>query len=538
MKKLADAGFNTVFFRVARGANTIYPSKYLPRDEWVETFNSDELEKAIMAAHRNGLELHAWMVCWHVGGAAKQNGEAKKLYEKMAQDDRLVRDLAGKQAPFLSPADPRNQELELNVAREIVEKYDVDGIHLDYIRYPDEPHFDFDYGEVSRREFEKFSGQKVINWPRDVYSGTRKWDYENWERENINHLVQRVYAQTKQLKSRVLVSAAVWRAHIHNRATIKQDWTSWASRGWLDFVVPMDYTKDNAQLRDDVKLQVANAAGGVLLVAGIASYQHEDFNQTLKQIEIAREEGASGYALFDYKPQKYEALLAALKTGANQFPATPAFRAPRPLRATFPVDVLVPNPPQFQKGKTPVAIYAGGQADTGIERALKTSPALDAQRIHYLKPQFWQNAKVLVLPQLRDVAELSPDIVKALRDWVARGGVLLLTHDAVGFCWHLRAFPEIGEGVALSKSRGVEVLPNEFRITPGAWQHEFPDHVIIAPGSQGKVLAHEAGDATKPVLVGGSFGRGRVLLYGGLLGYAPDGTLDDGERNFFFEIAC
>jgi hypothetical protein len=457
----------------------------------------------------------------------------------MAAEDRLVRDSTGKQAAFLNPADPHNQQLELNIAREIVENYDVDGIHLDYIRYPDAPSFDFDYGDVSRREFEKYSGHKVQDWPRDVYSGALKWNYENWERGNINSLVRRIYAQTKKLKPLVQISAAVWRARLHNRATIKQDWLYWAQQGWLDFVVPMDYTVDDAQFREDVKSEVADAAGQVLLVAGIASYQHEDFNRTLRQIQIARDEGADGYCLFDYKPEKYEALLSALKAGAQSVSTRPAFRVPRPLLATIPIAPAIARakPPQFQKGKTAVAIYAGGMADTGIEAVLRSVPTLDAQLVDSLQPQFYGDAKVLVLPQLRDVAELSLDGVKSLREWVARGGVLVLTHDAVGFRWHLRAFPEIGEGVALSRSRGVEVLPNDFGISPGMWQHEYPDHVVIAPGAQGKVLAHEAGDASKPILVAGNFGKGKVFLYGGLLGYAPDGTLDDGERNLLLEIA-
>lgn len=329
MKKLADAGFNTVFFRAARGANTVYPSKYLPRDEWAEPLSSDELEKAIIAAHRNGLELHAWMVCFHVGGAAKQNGEAKKLYDQMAADDRLVRDMGGKQAPFLNPADPRNQEQELNIAREIVEKYDIDGIHLDYIRYPDEPHFNFDYGDVSRREFEKAAHGQVVNWPADVYSGVLKTQYEDWERSNISSLVQGVYSQTKKLKPRVQVSAAVWRAHRYYRAKIKQDWPLWAENRWLDFVVPMDYTTDDTRFYNDVRSQVGAAGGRVLVVAGIGSYKHETPDATLRQIQIAREEGADGYALFDYKPEKYDALLAALKQGAQSQSTYVPLRTPR-----------------------------------------------------------------------------------------------------------------------------------------------------------------------------------------------------------------
>ena len=626
MKELADAGFNTVFVRVARGANAIYPSQYLPGDDWV---TEDEFQKALDAAHRHGLEFHAWKVCFFAGGAALQKGIAKTFYDELAAQDRLARDPEGKQAPFLNPADPRNQQLELDVLREMTEKYDVDGIHLDYIRYPENPHYDFDYSDVSRREFEKHIGQAVVNWPQDVFSGALKWRYENWERTRIDIVVQRAYQQTKQLKPRVQVSAAVWRANNTNRAAIKQDWTRWVKSGWLDFVVPMDYSKDDARFRSDLQEQIPHTTGHAFFAAGIGNYQHDAPEQTLRQIEIARAEGADGYVLFDYKPQVYAGLLAALKNqpratalpfrvpkvewkvgqGLERKDAPPAYGAGTVLgvrakaaelqnlqaqlhsldgqpalrlseatvhannewgwRFALPTgrwrfllsardpqtgkDVTVRGPlfeglpagkiaelranlqPPVVRGRGKrVAIYAGGLAESGLVRALPRTLGVRAYHIHQLKPDHLREAKVLLLPQLRDVSQFTPDAVLALRDWVAAGGVLLLTHDAVGFRWHARAFPEIGQGIALSKTRDVEVVENTFGLSLGKWQHEYPDHVIIEPGKNGSVLArNQEGQA---VLVGGNFGKGKVFLYGALLGYAPGGSLAVGETQLLLEL--
>lgn len=629
MKELADAGFNTVFVRVARGANTIYPSQYLPRDDWADDTREDEFQKALDAAHRHGLEFHAWKVCFFAGGAALQKGAAKTFYDELAAQDRLVRDPDGKQAPFLNPADPRNQELELNVLREMTEKYDIDGVHLDYIRYPENPHYNFDYSDVSRREFEKKIGRAVTNWPGDVFSGALKWKYEDWERENIDGVVQRVYNQTRKLKPGVQVSAAVWRANRTNRAAIKQDWTLWAKKGWLDFVVPMDYSKDDARFRSDIQAQLPHAAGRVFFAAGIGNYQHDDPAQTLRQIEITRSEGADGYVLFDYKPQKYDALFAQLKTGprAARLPfrlpkiewvigqgidrkdAPTAYRAGSALgvrarseglsgvRATLesldggawqelgeatansrgefgwrfavpagrwrfalsardeksaedfiargPVFEGLPpgeiaglrareKPPVVQGTGKRIAIYAGGMADSGLLGALQTAPNASPYLFHQLRSEHWREAQVLILPQLRDVQEFSPQAVTALRDWVKQGGVLLLTHDAVGFRWHARAFPEIGQGALLSKTREVEVLENGFGLAPGTWQHEYPDHVTIVPGVDGQVLARDKDG--QAVLVGGNVGKGKVFLYGALLGYAPGGVLDAGEMQLLWEL--
>jgi hypothetical protein len=121
-----------------------------------------------------------------------------------------------------------------------------------------------------------------------------------------------------------------------------------------------------------------------------------------------------------------------------------------------------------------------------------------------------------------------------VRAWVEAGGVLILTHDAVGFRWHARAFPEIGQGVALSKTRDLKIGENEFGLSAGAWQHEYPDHVVIEPGTNGKVLARNK--EGKAVLVGGNQGKGKVFLYGALLGYAPGGTMSAGETQLLLEL--
>jgi hypothetical protein len=60
--------------------------------------------------------------------------------------------------------------------------------------------------------------------------------------------------------------------------------------------------------------------------------------------------------------------------------------------------------------------------------------------------------------------------------------------------------------------------------------------VVLQAGNDGKLLAREAGENGAPVLIGGKFGSGKVFLYGALLGYAPDGELDEGERRLLLEL--
>ena len=652
MKKIAEAGFNCVFVRVARGVNALYPSKILPMDAWAEDAwksgqGQDELKTMIGAAHRNGLEFHAWKVNFNAGAGMRAGAGPAAFYQKLSEQDRLARGPSGVPAPFLNPGDPRNRQMEFDVMMELLQNYDIDGLHFDYIRYTDTgpggvEDFDYDYGEVSRREFEKVLGRRVQNWPAAVFSGDLKIPYEEWERGNINNLVSRVYAATKQRKPRVMVSAAVWRANRKYRAGIKQDWTRWARESWLDFVVPMDYSADAARFGSDLDEQIPNVAGHIPLAAGIGTYLQKTPEDVVKQIQIARDKGADGYVLFSYQDDKIEAILDLLKQGVNASAAVPAYRAPRvkweieggiarrdaptafaigesvlagvafegrqktwkraqtsvilesldgtqkrdlgaelnypdtsprgggfsvpagiwrlvlrgqatdaqgkvwPLAVGGPlVEGLDENaiaalqarevPPKFAKGKRRVAIYAGGQASAGLLRALKNAPGVDAQMIYFLRPAMWREADVLIVPHLSDVAELDAEKIAALRAYVRGGGRLILTHDAVGYRWHPRLFPEIGVGVELSKTRDLVVGQNDLGLTPGALAQGYGDHVVIQGAPGASVLAREK-EGDKAVVVAGQFGRGTVVMDGALLGYPSDGEMPDSEKRLLWEL--
>ena len=651
MKKIADAGLNCVFVRVARGVNAIYPSKILPMDDWAaDQWNDgkgrDELKVMIDAAHKYGLEFHAWKVNFNASAGMRAGDGPAAFYQKMKADDRLARDVNGVQTSALNPGDPRNRQLEVDVMKELVDNYDVDGVHFDYIRYTEiggdgKENFDFDYGAVSRREFEKSRGVAVANWPADVFSGNLKTEYEDWERENINDVVKRVYQNTKARKPNVQVSAAVWRANRKYRAGLKQDWTRWARENWLDFVVPMDYSADNARFESDMKEQIPNVAGHIPFAAGIGNYLIKNPQDVVKQIEIARKNGADGYVLFAYNDDNIDAVLSAVKT-ANAVAAVPAYRAPRAkweigggitrkdeptaypkgklvvlslkipqtntwkkvegrvilenasgtrklisgvinapdwdgfvsigmievpvgisqlvLRGTatdakgkvWPIAVrgpliegLTPSemsalqardlPPHFAQGKRGVAVYAGGQASAGLMKALKGALGVDAELIYVLKPAMWQNAQVLIVPHLEDVQDLTPQVISDLRAYVQGGGKLILTHDAVGFRWHQRLFPEIGVGVERLDGTEIVVQTNDFGVSAGAVTQGYGDHVIIAATAGATVLAREA-KTDKAVIVAGKFGRGTVIMDGTLLGAPSDGEMPASEKRLLWEL--
>lgn len=129
------AGINTVLLQTRIRATTIYPSRYEPWDGCLSGHPGrspgyDALQFAIDECHARGMELHAWVVTMPVG---KWNATGcQQLRKKMPQ---LIRKIGPD--GYMNPEDPRTASYLADICGEIVDHYDVDGIHLDYIRYPE-----------------------------------------------------------------------------------------------------------------------------------------------------------------------------------------------------------------------------------------------------------------------------------------------------------------------------------------------------------------------------------------------------------------
>jgi uncharacterized lipoprotein YddW (UPF0748 family) len=192
------------------------------------------------------------------------------------------------------------------VVTDLVRRYAVDGVHLDYVRYPRD---DFDYGPAALREFRASldedlppaEARRLAERARTdplVHADTFPVRWASFRRSRLTALVMRIRTAVKAERPEALVSAAVVPDVVEAAGVRLQDWGLWAQNGLLDAVCPMAYTPDLSHFARQVSEAVRASAPGALW-AGIGAYKL-DPAQVLAQIQEARRAGSAGYLLFSY----------------------------------------------------------------------------------------------------------------------------------------------------------------------------------------------------------------------------------------------
>ncbi len=307
--KLAAAGFTAVLPNMLWGGVADYASEVLPVSEACKA-QGDQIEACLAAARKHGLQVHVWKVNWNLGAAPEG------FVTRMRTEGRLQADAQGREGAWLCPSDPRNRDLERDAMVEVARKYAVDGVHFDYIRYPDANHC---FCVHCRTRFEARLGRSVAAWPADVLrDGRDREAYLEFRRSNITALVEAVAVGARAVRPGIKVSAAVFPNWPACRDEIGQDWAAWAKRGLLDFVCPMDYNGSTAQFRARVRSQ-RPAVAGVPLYPGIgASAPGLNASQVLRQIEAARQEKADGFTIFNLDRRTLDEIAPVLALGATR----------------------------------------------------------------------------------------------------------------------------------------------------------------------------------------------------------------------------
>jgi uncharacterized lipoprotein YddW (UPF0748 family) len=319
------ANLNALFVQVRRRGDAYYLNSIEPRAEDPELApDFDALQYLIQKAHQGPqrLQVHAWLAtlpiwyqrdtppmapdhAFNLHGLTADAGDNWLMYR---DDGQAWAGNGSGGTYYLDPGNPDVQAYTTQVYVNLVRNYDVDGVHLDQVRYYEGDPLHWGYNPTSVARFNAEFGRDSDSQP----SATDP-DWVSWRRDQVTALVRSIYTGVKAVKPKVAVTAAVvtWgRGPITDSdwqrqapyAAVLQDWRDWLEQGILDYALPMNYYRedgDQATWFDNWTHWQVTYAGRRSVVLGLGSYLNSD-SGVLAQLERARSLGALGVALYSY----------------------------------------------------------------------------------------------------------------------------------------------------------------------------------------------------------------------------------------------
>ena len=317
MRHAVEMGFTDIFFQVRAKGTVYYPSQHEP---WAYELTStnpadtgvdpgwNPLQTALDAAHRQGLRLHAYVNVlpgWHgYADPPAESGQHWVHHPDWFMVDRMgLRMDSTRWYSFLNPAHPAVRRHLRRLFRELA-AFPVDGIHLDYIRYPDDfhevapalfpqadsaelkAHCDFSYDPFSLDQF----GADPVDQPQ-------AWN--RFRRSMVTRLVGELSDAVRQVAPRLKLSASVI-ARPDQRPETFQEGHRWGRKRWVDWVVPMMYSTRNFE--DTLRWNIAKLGRrrcAEQLVVGV--YAKHPTATLVAQVKAAKKCRVRGVAVFSYE---------------------------------------------------------------------------------------------------------------------------------------------------------------------------------------------------------------------------------------------
>jgi uncharacterized lipoprotein YddW (UPF0748 family) len=307
--RLAAAGINTVFFETLNAGYPIYPSQVAPQQNPL-TVGWDPLQSAVKLAHERGMELHAWIWVFAtgnkrhntlIGKPSSYPGPVLSAYPNWANIDNQGRRQNPNDGKFyLDPANKEARSYLLQIVNEIASRYQVDGLQLDYIRYPfqnDNAGFTYGYGTAARQQFKQLTGSDPVNISPSSGNLWRQW--VEFKTNQINTFVGEVSQLLRRNYPRTILSVAVFPHPESQRIyKIQQNWEVWARQGIVDLIVPMTYALDTNRLQRITEPLAKEQTLGSALISPSVKLLSLPEVVAIDQIQALRDLPTGGYSIF------------------------------------------------------------------------------------------------------------------------------------------------------------------------------------------------------------------------------------------------
>lgn len=296
MEDAAADNVNTVYFHVRPNGDAYYKSELFPKGAYLDS-DYDPLKIVLEEAHKRGISVHAWINPLRLQTAEQMEKVPDSFIVRkwINAGEPYVKNVNGRW--YLDPAYPETVELIESSVREILENYDVDGVHIDDYFYPTtDPEFD-----------------------REAFEVSGSTDLAQWRMDNVNRFVKAMYDAVKNADERLVFG-------ISPQGNIDADYNSqyadvrrWGSEeGYCDYIIPQIYfgfENENSPFLPTLKQWEELVDDSIVsLIIGLAAYKLgredkwagdagelewiNDPDIIRKQIVEVKNSAADGYALY------------------------------------------------------------------------------------------------------------------------------------------------------------------------------------------------------------------------------------------------
>lgn len=328
---------NTVYFQVRSNGTVMFRSSYEPLSHYITgevdgKASYDPLQYAVELAHERGLEIHAWVNVVRCFSGGESFVFEHPYHIAQRRPDWVIRSDRDGTSYWLDMGLPEVRQYLNSIFTELVKNYDIDGLHLDFIRYPGK-----DFNDA---------------FSFNLYGENLSLD--DWRRDNLNKFVKDLSYHIKKIKPFIKLGAApigIYKNSLNGSGfegfgEVYQDSREWLKQKWVDYLVPQIYWPLEGPPRFDKLAQDWTAETFERsIILGIAAYKPEVKNQLNRIINFTRTTNADGFAFFRYSNIKDYNFYRVLDNVAlpTDMAWIEADRPLAPLNLTFNYDSIDPN---------------------------------------------------------------------------------------------------------------------------------------------------------------------------------------------------
>lgn len=314
IKQMSEIGFNTICPEVIYGGYSIYPNAHADLKQNPAFSGWDPLRELERLCKKYEMKLIPWVWVFFVGKEDSPLFESKPDWMAVSRQNEIPARLE-REHHFFCPSKNEVKEFWLDVYENLINNYAIDGLQLDYIRYPvslpDE--HGFCYCNTCRDNFKLLTNHDPLQiTPEENPKIWNQWI--EYRKEQVTSFVGDVAELIQNNNPKIKLSADVFSLFEESISYKFQDWGNWLKLGYLDEIFTMSYTPDAEQVKYESQFLVEQLPEGIEGYVGLGPFLRFRPEILVKEIFYAQSAGANGVCLFSYGSLK-PAQINALKMG-------------------------------------------------------------------------------------------------------------------------------------------------------------------------------------------------------------------------------